>query len=483
MPIVRDGRRGAHMKLLDFLQVVPAEVAEYVLPSSRVLLLLRTSREMRRTVSAVRCGADIEPNRLMKQTYKDVTTSVTQRQAALRVFMYGSASLTLSAGNLYIASFTMHDIRIDTVGVLCNMLRGSTRLAVLDMCNNHIPEDLLYDVLAAIPPSVQKLRLAKQWISRAAVTPLCALLGRLVVLAELDLSVNYLNSQGMEAITASIASQQLTHVCIGYNHLKSRFWNEHPQLGFDRFVLKKLDLQHNLLQGVYCDSVYACVRRSAAVLTTLDVSHNDLRVLGISCLSACLQHCRGLRHLNVAGNLCGDAAIGLLFGAIRPPTHETSMCLESLDVGNNQLSAISARHLASCLAHNRRLQDSLSNVSFSHNELQDVGAQLLVDALVPCKLAKLFLAHCAMGEATGMFLAGAMQHWPDMQLLDIYANRLGETSLRLIAQNLSANDSKEKELRCLDNYCTFTLAHELQRTVANGRITPAWHLQPWRARA
>ena len=471
------------MNLLDFLQAAPAEVAEYVVPSSRVFLLLATSSEMRRTVSAVRCGADIEPNRLTKQTYADVRTSPVDRQAALCVFMQCSRSLSLSAGNLYITSFTMLDIRIDAVDVLCQMLRASKRLTVLDMANNHIPEDLFYDVLAAIPPSVLKLRLVKQWISRAAVTPLCALLGRLVLLTELDLSVNYLNSQGMEAITASIASKQLRHVCLGYNHLKSRFWNEHPQLGFDRFVLETLDLQHNMLQGVFCDSVYACVRGSAVVLTALDVSYNDLRMHGVSCLSACLENCRGLRHLNVAGNMCGDNAIGLLFDAIRPPTHDASMALQSIDVGSNVLSAIGARHFARCLAHNRRLQDSLLRVSFEHNELHDVGAQLVVHALVPCKITKLFLAHCAMGEATGLFLAGAMRYWPQMQLLDVYMNRLGESSLRLIAQNLFENDSTENELRCLDNCCTLTSAHELQRIVLKGRIAPPRHRPLWQARA
>jgi Ran GTPase-activating protein (RanGAP) involved in mRNA processing and transport len=303
------------------------------------------------------------------------------------------------------------------------------------------------------------------------VIPLCVLLERLVLLTELDLIENYLNSQGMEAITANISSRHLTHVCLGFNHLKSRFWNEHPQLGFDRFVLKKLDLQHNLMQGVFCDSVYSCVRGSAAVLTALDVSHNDLRMIGISCLSACLQDCRALRHLNVADNLCGDAAVTLLLRALKPVVHgndvDKYIALESLDVAHNQLTGDSARVFMWCLSDNYRLQRSLSSVSFSYNTLQDVGVQVILEALLPCKVTKLSLAQCMMGETSGMCLATTMQHWPKLEFLDIHANRLCETSLCLIAQTLAQNDNRETEIRCLDNCWMQQLTHELQRTVTD----------------
>jgi Ran GTPase-activating protein (RanGAP) involved in mRNA processing and transport len=485
----------ANMNLVDFFHAAPVDIAEYVVPSSRVLQMLRVSRDMKKMMSKMRCGVDVEPSKRMKQTYTDVTSSVAERQAAMRVFMHGSLSLNRSSANFHIHSFTMHGIHIENISALIETLRQSPRLAVLDLYNNHIKEDLIYEVFAAIPPSVTTLKLARQWINRAAVTPLCVLLERLVLLTELDLSENYLNSQGMEAITASISSQQLTHVCLGFNHLKSRFWNEHPQLGFDRFVLKKLDLQHNLLQGVFCDSVYSCVRGSAAVLTSLDVSHNDLRMLGVSCLSACLQECLKLRHLNVAGNLCGDAAAALLFGALKPPVHgydvDKYIALESLDVAHNQLTGTSARQFIRCMSDNCRLQQSLTSVSFSYNELHDVGAQLIIEALMPCPVIKLSLAQCMMGESTGMCLSETMQHWPELEFLDIHANRLCETSLGLIARNLAENDSRGKEIRCTSNCCMQQWTQELQRTVADTHaytnasthVTRAEYIQPERVHA
>jgi Ran GTPase-activating protein (RanGAP) involved in mRNA processing and transport len=451
------------MNLQDFLQVAPPEIAECILPPSRVLQILKVNTEMRRTVAKMKCGVDVEPTKLMKQIYTDKRSSSAERQAVMRVFMRGC--LGISAANFHIRSFTLHGILIDNIESFSETLRLSTRLVVLDLYNNHIPENQIYEVFVAIPASVRVLKLTRQWINRAAVIPLCVLLERLVVLTELDLSENYLNSQGMEAITAHISSRHLTHVSLGFNHLKSRFWNEHPQLGFDRFVLKKLDLQHNMLQGVFCDSVYSCVRGSAAVLTTLDVSHNDLRMLGISCLSACLQECRVLRHLNVAGNLCGDAGTALLFGALKPGGHgndaDKYIALESLDVSHNHLTGASARQFARCLCDNYRLRRSLSSVSFSYNDLQDVGAQLIIRTLLPCRVRKLSLAQCMMGETSGMCLASTMQHWPEMQFLDIHANRLCETSLGLIALALTENNSRDKIMRFLDNCCMQQSTHDI----------------------
>lgn len=456
------------MNLHHFLRDMPVDLAEHIIPTSRVLLLCMSSKNLRDVVARTKCRVDVRPGKDIRYAYADINSTNAERYALVCAFV--GRSIETSMSNFMIRSFTMHAMVINNVDGLNALLRLSTRLETLDLYNNHIQEDDICDMFCAVPPSVLVLRLARQWINRAAIAPLCALLTRLVLLTELDLRENYLNSQGMQALTASITSTQLARVHLGFNHLKSRFWNEHPMLGFDRFVLHTLDLQHNMLQGSHCDSLYSCVRGSARLLTTLDVSYNDLRLLGISYLSAALQHCHKLQHLNVAGNMCGDAALALLLAVVRPyvPGDDSGMgiSLQTFDVGNNKLTAASARLFSRCLFGNLALQNSLCNVSFSYNDLQDAGAQVIIEALLPCSLRKLGLAQCAMGEASGLCLAGTMPHWPTLASLDIHGNRLCSLSLLLIAKAISQNEIHEKEMLFFGNWSMMDSTQELDTILA-----------------
>jgi Leucine-rich repeat (LRR) protein len=301
------------------------------------------------------------------------------------------------------------------------------------------------------------------------------------VLKELDLSENYVNSQGMEALSACVTSTLLSRLSLGHNALKSRFWNEHPSIGLDRFVLKKLDVSHNKLQAIFCDSIYACVRGSAAVLVELDVSFNDMRITGVSYLSTALQQCQALRHLNIAGNSCGDAAIALLLAVIHPRVPgEAGIALESLDVAHNNLTAASARLFSRCVAGSLELQRSLCSVSFSHNELRDTGGLLVIEALLPCAMTSVRLARCLLGEAAGLCLAGTMLLWPALATVDVSGNCLESTSLLLMARALSENESEHKYMAFTGNWVPQDSTEEVLTILAG---VPASRKVPAQARA
>jgi len=456
------------MILEDFLEILPLELGEYLIPATRVLQLRMVSKKMKDIVVRMQCGVDVRPGKTIRRIYDDQSVEYTQRRTAVNLFL--GRSLQMCMTDFPIRNFTVHSMCIDQTGSLNAMLRHSRRLEVLDLYNNHIPDDAISDVFAAIPSSVRVLKLTRQWINRAAVTPLCALLERLTVLAELDLSENYLNSQGIEALTASITSTRLTHVSLRFNHLRSRFWGEHPQLGLDRFVLKELDLSHNLLQPVFGDGMYACIRDSACVLTKLDVSFNDLRVAGVSYLSTALRHSYALRHLNIAGNLCGDAAIALLLFVVHPHIPgEGCIALESLDVAHNNLTYASALLFHRCLFSSEALRRSLSTVSFSNNDLHDKGAMLIIEALLSCNMKKLSLAHCLMGETAGLCLAGTMLHWPMLAKLDVNGNHLCSTSLVLMARALTENESDDNHMLFTDNWILQAANQEIEEILSSPR--------------
>ncbi len=461
------------MNLEGFLQVVPAELGEYLVPAARALLLRRASKTMRGAVTRLRCRVDVQPGCLVRRMY------ALGEQAAVRLFV--GRSLQLSMSDFDIRSFTLHGMVLSQTGSLSAMLRRSTRLEVLDMHNNHIPEDSMPELFAALPASLCVLRLTRQWITKAAVSPLVDALARLVVLAELDLRENYVNSHGMQALAAGVTSPRLARLSLGHNALKSRFWNEHPSIGLDRFVLEKLDISHNKLQGAFCDSLYACVRGSAAVLVELDVSFNDMRITGVSYLCTALHRCRALRRLNVAGNRCGDAAIALLMAVIHPRVPgEAGLALESLDVGHNSLTAASARLFSRCLAGSPALRRSLSRVSFSHNELRDTGGLLVIEALLPCAMTSVRLAGCLLCEAAGLCLAGTMLLWPALAELDVSGNCLDSGSLVLMARAMSENESEHKYMAFIGNWAPQGSTEEVLAILAGA---PARRTQPARARA
>jgi hypothetical protein len=461
------------MNLESFLQRVPLELGEHIVPATRVMLLRRVSKAMRGAVDKLRCRVDVSPGCLVRRMY------ALGQQAAVRLFV--GRSLQLSMSDFDIRSFTLHGMVLKQTGSLNAMLRRSTRLEVLDMYNNHIPEDSMHEMFEALPASLCVLRLTRQWITRAAVTPLCAALSRLVSLKELDLSENYVNSHGMEALSACVTSTLLARLSLGHNALRSRFWNEHPSIGLDRFVLEKLDVSHNKLQANFRDSVYACVRGSAAVLVELDVSFNDMRVTGVSYLCTVLQSCTALRHLNIAGNSCGDAAIALLLAVVHPRVPgEAGIKLESLDVAHNNLTAASARLFSRCLAGSLELQRSLSSVSFSHNELRDTGGLLVIEALLPCAMTSVRLAGCLLGEAAGLCLAGTMLLWPALVDLDVSGNCLDRQSLVLMARALSENESKHKYMAFIGNWEQHESTQEVLTILAGA---PVGRRAPARARA
>ncbi len=456
----------AQMNLQDFLKLAPADIAEHLVPPCRVLQLGRVSRDMMHLVQTTKFGVDVRPASCSAEEYAHRETTNGCGRRSVDFFVAKSIEMT---AKFHIRSLWMHDMHVGSNATFAEIFERSPRLEVVSLHNNRIDEELLRGVFAAIPSSVRILKLSRQWVNHKAVAPLCDLLKRLVLMEELDLSENYLSSHGMEALTASISSPYLRRVALGYNHLKSRFWNEHPDLGFSRFTLQSLDLQHNMLQGVFCDSIFSCVRGSARALTTLDLSYNDLRLLGMSYLSASLQHCYELRHLNIAGNMCGDAGFALVLSALSPfvPAHDATRCapLQSLDVASNELTAASARLFARWLSDNRRLEDTLSSFSFSYNDLNDAGAQGVLQALLPCKMKRLGLAQCKLSEIAGLRLAGIMLHWRELSFIDVHANSLCIMSLALITNALCQNNSNAKKMMLagnrIDEESTLELAHIL----------------------
>ena len=443
------------MDLCSFLLAIPEDLLPDVLPCNRTLLVLMTNRALYDCGPRLRLPIHVTPSKALAREYNEWGRLSFERSCTVQYFLDRSVSMSV---HFHIAHFTLQNIGVDDATLLIKLLELCPRMKVLHLHNNRIHDHLMHALLDAIPASVEVLKLTRQWIKVGDVECLGLAMQRLSCLRVLDLSENYLNSAGCSFIISNISSTAIESIALGFNHIKVGLHRECEQLGFDRFALKHLDLKHNLINFNHVNSIFKCVKMSATVLEELDLSHNDLRMSGVSILSGHLQQCVRLRRLNVAGNRMQNEGFYHLMCVISPPSCKSAsvrggIALHSLDVSSNELTECSSGIFARCVSGNLNLQKTLCDISFSNNHFYDVGAKMIVETLRPCPMSKLCLAKTRLGECAGETLASAMQLWPNLRFLDVNGNLMRDTCLLLIAISMCNNSTKNRELYVREN-CT-----------------------------
>ena len=455
MPIVFFAWVAQEMDLCSFLLAIPEDLLPDVLPCNRTLLVLMTNRALYDCGPRLRLPIHVTPSKALAREYNEWGRLSFQRSCTVQYFLDRSVSMSV---HFHIAHFTLQNIGVDDATLLIELFGLCPRMKVLHLHNNRIHDSQMHALLGAIPASVEVLKLTRQWIKVGDVECLGLAMQRLSCLKVLDLSENYLNSAGCSFILSSISSTSIDSISLGVNHIKTGSHRECDQLGFDRFALKHLDLKHNLINFNHINSIFKCVKMSATVIEELDLSHNDLRVSGVSLLSGHLQQCVRLRRLNVAGNRMQNEGFYLLMCVVSPPSHKSArvrggIALHSLDVSSNELTECSSGIFATCVSGNLNLQKTLCDISFSGNYFYDVGVKMIVETLRPYPISKLCLAKTRLGECAGETLASAMQSWPNLRFLDVNTNLMRDTCLLLIAISMCNKSTKNRELYFRDN-CT-----------------------------
>jgi hypothetical protein len=123
--------RLGEVNLEAFLEVMPPELGEQVIPAARTLQLRRVSRKARDALARMRCRVDVQPGRSIRQAYSDENATLGQRRAAVRVFV--GRSLQLCMTDFRLGSFVLHGMVLDQTGSLNAMLLHSRGLEVLDL--------------------------------------------------------------------------------------------------------------------------------------------------------------------------------------------------------------------------------------------------------------------------------------------------------------------------------------------------------------
>eukprot|EP00961_Rhodomonas_salina_P092681 1247284-Rhodomonas_salina.1 len=186
-------------------------------------------------------------------------------------------------------------------------------------------------------------------------------------------------------------------------------------------------LRRDLL--VHCGSIHL-VQKAEAILNDCRISEDFGRLpqnLMITLkwkdrnqgtlLLEVLEGCKALAHLDLSGNMLGDAGAGRLAGVL-------GECkgLAHLDLRQNMLGAEGAEKLAGALGECKEL----ACLVLSGNRIGDAGGEGLAEALQQCKaLAHLDLSGNRIGDDGGEMLAEALQECKQLGYLDLSGNRIG----------------------------------------------------------
>ena len=196
--------------------------------------------------------------------------------------------------------------------------------------------------------------------------------------------------------------------------------------------LRYLDLSSNRLDPL----ALAQALSHAPKLQGLDLSRNDLgHGGGMVFLETSLVFMQTLRHLNLSSNgICAEGAMQILRSAHR---------METLDLSCNDVGPVGAAALASALDG----MPGLRSLDLSHNGIGAEGAEVLSATLRDMRhLESLRLAGNAVGDSGAAALASAFECMSSLRSVVLSANAIGDDGGVRIARALI----RSTDLRLLD---------------------------------
>ena len=230
-------------------------------------------------------------------------------------------------------------------------VKHCTNLFKLDISYNYIGSDGINAIAKALKhcPHLEELNASFNHIEDFGA---CSLASSFCYYAQclhkLDISNNPIGSEGCKAIAEAL------QLCVN---------------------LRELCISHSLLRDgtgaiVFADAVKHCTN-----LVKLDISYNYIGSDGINAIAKALKHCSHLEELNVSYDHIED------FGACSLASSFCyyAMSLHKLDISNNHISSTGCKAIAEALRN-----VNIRELDFSFNCLKDSDAIILTRALTHC---------------------------------------------------------------------------------------------------
>jgi len=164
-------------------------------------------------------------------------------------------------------------------------------------------------------------------------------------------------------------------------------------------------------------------------LTSLDLSSNHIRGVGVVALAGALPSLVNLNSLDLSDNAIGSEGARALAGALPSLTN-----LTSLDLSENGIDSEGARALAGALPS----LTNLTSLDLSFNEFEGHYVLVKIAAALSSlpNLILLNMANTQIDAGIAIVLAGVFQYLGNLEMLNLSGNVIGDAGARAIAAAL-----------------------------------------------
>ncbi|XP_038656780.1 NACHT, LRR and PYD domains-containing protein 3-like isoform X1 [Scyliorhinus canicula] len=298
---------------------------------------------------------------------------------------------------------------------------------------------------------IQKLKLYHRADTDSCAEDLASTLNTNQSLTDLDLSWSNLRNSGVKLLSVvlmnshskiqklKLDNNSLTDSCA--EHLASTHISDIIDINQS---LTDLDLSHNNLGDSGVKLLSVALRNPDCKIQKLNLYHNALAHSCAEDLTSALSTNRSLLELDLGDNKLGDSGVKLLSVVLRDPDCK----IQKLNLCRNKLTSSSAEELNLTDSTNQPLMD----LELSSNTLGDSGVQVQSVALrnPDCKIQKLKLDHNTLSGSCAEDLASTHSINQSLTDLDLSHNNLGDSGVKLLSLALGNPDCRIQKLK-LDN--------------------------------
>ncbi|XP_062895925.1 LOW QUALITY PROTEIN: NACHT, LRR and PYD domains-containing protein 12-like [Mobula hypostoma] len=356
-------------------------------------------------------------------------------------------SAALKKSRCKLQELGLRDVGLTDSGAkdLASALSTNPSLTELNLNDNKLGDSgvkLLSEALKKAKCKIQKLWLRDVGLTNPGAEDLASALSSNPSLMELNLGANELGDSGVKLVSAALTNSKcciqklwLFDVSLTANGAKDLI----STLSTSR-SLKELSLSDNNLGDSGVKLVSAALRDSECKIQKLWLWNVGLTDSGAGDLNATLGGNPSLTVLNLNNNKLEDLGVKLVSAALKK-----SRCkLQELGLRDVGLTDSGAKDLASALSTN----PSLTELNLNDNKLGDSGVKLLSEALkkAKCKIQKLWLRDVGLTNPGAEDLASALSSNPSLMELNLGANKLGDSGVKMLSAALKNSDCKIQKL-------------------------------------
>ncbi|XP_041960831.1 protein NLRC5-like isoform X7 [Alosa sapidissima] len=376
----------------------------------------------------------------------EIVVSVLQSTNALIKLDLGENDLGDSGVKLLSKGLSSPDCKLQTLrlakckllekscGIVATVLQSPNSLIELDLSHNDLRDSgvqLLSKGLSSPHCKLQTLRLAECTLTEKSFVSVASVLQSSNSLIELDLSHNDLRDSGVQLVSKGLTSPhcKLQTLRCAESNLTDKFCEIMASVLQSPNSLLQLDLSDLGDSGVQLLS--KGLSNHHCKLHTLRLAECKLSEKSCGIVATVLQSPNSLIELDLSHNDVGDTGVQLVSKGLSSPRCK----LHTLRLAECTLSEKSCRIVATVL----QSPNSLIELDLSHNDLGDSGVQLLFKGLSShCKLQTLRFAGCILTDKSCEIMASVLQSPNSLIELDLSHNDLGDLGVQLLFNGLSS---------------------------------------------